>query len=158
MKPVFKSKHVVVAMLVAPVLAIIAWFAVDYLVAETPHAAKAGAVYSLVAKPNCRYNSGQCDLKNADFELTLRATGVTAAGAELELESKFSLQNATIALVDTGNERQPTSMVRTDAGGQRWRGTIPRPVGDESTIRIAVIAKETAYYAEVPVVFLRFEF
>ena len=40
--PFYKNKHVVVAMLVAPVLALIGYFSVDALVAEKPHAAQAG--------------------------------------------------------------------------------------------------------------------
>ena len=50
----WKNKHVVVAMLVAPILAILAWFAVDSMVAERAHSAKPGASYKLVAKSNCR--------------------------------------------------------------------------------------------------------
>jgi NADH:ubiquinone oxidoreductase subunit 3 (subunit A) len=61
----FKNWHVIIAMIVAPILAVLAWFAVDYFVAERPHAAKEGAAYSLIAKSNCRYDSGQCDLENA---------------------------------------------------------------------------------------------
>ena len=74
----FSNKHVLVAMLVAPVLAIMAWFAVDYFVAERPHAAEEGATYTLLAKSNCRYASGKCDLENADFELTIRPSMRTA--------------------------------------------------------------------------------
>jgi len=70
----FTNKHVIIAMLVAPVLAIMAWFAVDYFIGERPHAAKEGAAYTLIAKSNCRYDSGQCDLENSDFKLNLRPT------------------------------------------------------------------------------------
>ncbi len=59
----FRNKHLILAFLIAPVLAIIAWFSVDYFVAEKPHSAKPGASYELIAKPNCRRFSRRCDLK-----------------------------------------------------------------------------------------------
>ena len=151
----FKNKHVVVAMLVAPVLAIMAWFAVDQLVAEKPHAAKPGEAYSLLARSNCRYDSGQCDLVNGDFEITLRPTSVAESSVDIELVSKHALQSATIGLADAG--APPSAMAATDAAAVQWTAAISRPAGDDAMLRIAVIAEGTTYYAEVPVVFLRFE-
>ena len=72
----FKNKHVVIAMLVAPVLSILAWLAVDYFISERPHVAESGATYALIAKSNCRYDSGQCDLENSDFSLSMRRGGI----------------------------------------------------------------------------------
>ncbi len=151
----WKNKHVVVAMLVAPVLAIIAWFAVDQIVAEKPHAAQPGEAYSLLARSNCRYDSGQCDLVNGDFELTLRPSDMAAASVGIELVSKHALETATIGLADAG--ASPFAMAATDSSALRWTASIARPVPDNSSLRIAVIAEGTTYYAEVPVVFLRFE-
>lgn len=150
----WKNKHVVVAMLVAPVLAILAWFAVDQMVAEKPHAAKPGEAYSMLARSNCRYDSGQCDLVNGDFELTLRPTSMAASSFSIELVSKHSLQRATIGLADAS---APSSMAATDASALHWTASISRPVADGSSLRVAVVAEGTTYYAEVPVVFLRLE-
>ena len=66
-----KNRHMTIAMLMAPVLAIIAYYGVNTLVGEKPHAAEAGQSYVLVEKPNCRHHGGTCGLKNGDFELTL---------------------------------------------------------------------------------------
>lgn len=52
------NKHVVIAMLVAPVLAVIAYFAVDASVSEPPKAAQPGQSYPLAVRSNCRYTSG----------------------------------------------------------------------------------------------------
>lgn len=142
-------------MLVAPVLAIMAWFAVDHFVGEKPHAARPGEAYSLLARSNCRYDSGQCDLVNGDFEVTLRPTGTAAKNVGIELVSKHALQRATIGLADTG--APPSIMAATDATSTLWSASISQPVPDDSALRVAVIADGTAYYAEVPVVFLRFE-
>ncbi len=140
-------------MLVAPVLAIIAWFGVDQIVAEKPHAAKPGAAYSMLARSNCRYDSGQCDLVNGDFELTLRPVDASTAGVSIELVSKHALQSATLGLAHAS----PSAMGAADATGMRWTVAVPQPVPVDSVLRIAVIAEGTTYYAEVPVVFLRIE-
>lgn len=145
-------------MLVAPVLAIMAWYAVDEFIGEKPHAARPGEAYLLVAKSNCRYDSGQCDLANGDFEITLRATRIGDVRMTLELVSKFPLQQSTIGLVEPGTERQPLQMDATAAGTTRWVGVLSRPGSEESSIRIAVLAEGVTYYAEVPVTFLQLEF
>ena len=154
----FKNKHVVVAMLVAPVLSILAWFAVDYFVSERPHAAKTGGTYQLIAKSNCRYDSGQCDLANGDFELTLRPTEIGESMITLDLESRFALQQATAGLVNDGMEADPSGMVSSGAGATRWSTLLARPTSDKSTLRVAVVAQGATYYAEVPIVFMRLEF
>ena len=150
----FRNKHVVIAMLVAPLLAIMAWFAVDYFVAERPHAAKPGAMYKLVAKSNCRYDSGGCDLENADFELKLRPVQVSGDAVMLELTSRFALQSATVALVEGGRELPPSPMVSGDRDGLAWTAEIPAPAGIDSGIRVAVVAQNATWYAEVPVVWI----
>ena len=50
----WKDKHVVMAMIVAPILAIFAWVGVDYIVAEKAQPAEPGSMYPLVARSNCR--------------------------------------------------------------------------------------------------------
>jgi hypothetical protein len=147
----FKNKHVIIAMLVAPALAVLAWFAVDYFVAERPHAAKPGATYRLVAKSNCRYDSGQCDLENADFVLKLRPVRIGGDTVLLELSSGFALQSATLALVESGTELAPTQLSPGQSGGQTWTGEIPAPAASDAAIRVAVVAQNATWYAEVPV-------
>ncbi len=141
-------------MLVAPVLAILAWLAVDYFVAERPQAAEPGAAYALTARSNCRYASGQCDLVNADFEFHLRAAEITPSGITLELSSKFALQQATIELVDTGAHTPPSKMKSAGASGLHWAGEIPRPGDTASMLRVAVVSRGATYYAEVPLAFI----
>ncbi len=70
---ILANKHVVIAMLMAPVLALISYFAVDKLMADPPQAAVSGESYRLIEQSNCRYNSGQCALINGNFELRLKA-------------------------------------------------------------------------------------
>ena len=156
-KAMFTNKHVVIAMLVAPVLAIMAWFAVDYFIGERPHAAKAGATYTLIAKSSCRYESGRCDLVNGDFEITLRATGVTPDAVALELVSKHALEGATVGLVEAGSAPSTAQMAPTDDKATRWMATLPHPAERESALRVAAVAGGATYYAEVPVVFMHLD-
>lgn len=150
----FTNKHVIIAMLVAPLLAIMAWFAVDYFIGERPHAAKEGAAYTLIAKSNCRYDSGQCDLENADFKLNLRPTSVTSGSIQLEMTSAFPLQTATLGLVNDGTAALPSPMVATNDEALHWTTRIDRPQGETSIIRVAVTADGATWYAEIPTVFL----
>lgn len=150
----FTNKHVLVAMLVAPVLAIMAWFAIDYFIGERPHAAKDGAAYTLIAKSNCRYDSGQCDLENSDFKLNIRPTSVTSGSVQLEMTSAFPLQSATLGLVNDGTATLPSPMAATTNEALHWTTRIDRPHGEASTIRVAVTADGATWYAEVPTVFL----
>lgn len=150
----FKNKHVVIAMLVAPVLAIMAWFAVDYFVAERPHAAQPGSAYTLIAKSNCRYASGECDLENADFKLTIRPEMVSASSVALTLTASHALQSAAMGLVDGDDSNPPTPMTQANEAGTEWQGLLPSPGSDDATIRVAVTANDATWYAEVPVVFL----
>jgi len=151
----WKNWHVVVAMLVAPVLGILAWYAVDWFVAERPHAAKSGASYLLIAKSNCRYESGQCDLVNSDFKLVIRPEQLFSRQTTLTVDSEFALQNVTAALVsgdaETAAIAEPTG---THDFPLRWKIRIPAAPEATSTLRIAVTAQGAIYYAEVPAIFL----
>jgi hypothetical protein len=149
------NRHVVVAMLVAPVLAIIAWFAVDYLVTERPHAAREGVAYTLVAKSNCRYASGQCDLENADFRLSIRPTMRAATSIALIVTSSHPLDTAVIGLVEGDEPQAPAPLVRANDPGTEWQGLITPPDSMDSSIRIAATAAGATWYAEVPIAFLQ---
>ncbi len=151
----FTNKHVVVAMLVAPVLAILAWFAVDYFLSERPHAAKPGASYTLIPRSNCRYASGQCDLENGDFELLLEANDPAATGITLNMRAKYPLQQATIGFINGGTESAPSSMASTGAGALYWSATLPLPAGDAPMLGLVVSADGVNYFAEVPTTFMR---
>ncbi|MDJ0761146.1 MAG: hypothetical protein QNJ19_17260 [Woeseiaceae bacterium] len=145
----FRNKHMILAFLIAPVLAIIAWFSVDYFVAERPHSAKPGASYELIAKPNCRRYSQRCDLKNEDVELSISVPAYDASGIDVELDSTIVIDRAAVGLADGA----PAALTIVDADGKRWVGRVAGSVDSASTLRIAVIASESTFYAEVPTVF-----
>ena len=148
----WKDKHVVVALIVAPILAIIAWFGVDYIVAEKAEPAEPGSMYPLVARSNCRYDSGSCDLVNNDFEVTLRPVDLRPDRTILAVESEFELQQARLALVVQGEETAGKGAPTETAEGQTvWIVNIPARAEPDAILRVAVTAQESVYFIEGPV-------
>ncbi len=149
----WKNKHVVVAMLVAPVLAIMGWFAVDYFVAERPHAALPGAAYPLVARPNCRYASGRCELVNNDFEvaLTVLTDGVSPV-LRLSASHPLSEAHGAVGAAPDGLE-EPRAFAADGTDGTEWSLVLDEAPGTGDMLRIAVLAQQSTYYAEVGTTF-----
>ncbi|MBU3068302.1 hypothetical protein KOI40_00655 [Aestuariicella sp. G3-2] len=154
---ILKNKHVVIAMLVAPILALISYFAVDAIVSEKPHAAKPGDRYALVEKPNCRYSSGQCGLKNGDFEVTLTTEWRDADRMLLMLKSVAPLEGALVALVEPGDvnsdAEQPLEMAPEGSDGLRWSLELPRPDPESDRLRVVVSSNQTLYYGDAAMKF-----
>lgn len=142
----WKNKHVIIALLVAPVLAIIAWFAVDRMVAEEPQAAVPGGAYELVAKPNCRYASGECELVNNDFQLVL-----ALSDGVMMLSASHALDSVKLALGDAaGTYGVPQAL---EGDGHSWRLAFEGASTDES-IRVLASAGGASYYAETSLAFI----
>ncbi|HAN68249.1 MAG TPA: hypothetical protein DCQ70_07120, partial [Halieaceae bacterium] len=93
----FSNRHVIIALLVAPLLSIGAWFAVGQLVGEQPQQAEAGSDYPLLAKSNCRYDSGRCELANGDLELEIDVQAL-GSGWQLRLLASHALEGAVMAI------------------------------------------------------------
>ena len=147
---VWKSKHVVVAMLVAPVLAILAYFALDLLVGEKPKPALEGQSYPLAERPNCRYGSGICGLKNADFELELSTAAVDDTRVELTLTSLFPLEGVVISLVENDqDDTPPVSMQPRSEDGRTWSLDMARPDPERHRLRLVASAKGALYFGDV---------
>ena len=152
----WKNKHVVIALIVAPILAILAWVGVGQIVGEKAHVAKPGASYPLVARSNCRWESGECELANNDVALTILPLELGAQYTRLSLDSEFPLAQATFALLLDGNEVVASAEhdATPDAPAQ-MTVTIPAFADPEATLRVAVTVEGSLYFAEVPVVFMR---
>ena len=152
----WKNKHVIVALIVAPILAILAWFGVGQIAGEKAKVAEPGAAYPLVARPNCRWASGLCELANNDLQMTILPLELGAQYTRLSLDSEFALAQATFALLLNGEEVVATAEPDTspDAAAQ-MTVTIPAFADPEAMLRVAVTVEESLYFAEVPVVFMR---
>jgi len=145
-----KNRHVVIAMLVAPLLALGSYFALDFLVGEKPEPAEAGQSYPLAERPNCRYSSGNCGLVNGDFELQLSTREASAGRLALVLSSAFPLDGVMVALVDasTGEGDAPTPMQAAGSEGTEWTLEIGQPNPERHRLRLVASAAGTLYFGE----------
>jgi hypothetical protein len=147
---VLRNKHVLVAALVAPVLALIAWFAIDFFMGETPSAAVEGQSYPLAEKPGCRWESGSCGLKNNEFELDMVYERLGGDLLRLELESAFPLDGIMLAVVMSETDEQPPQpMQALGPGGTRWKLEIRVPQPETDRIRLAASAGGSVYFGDV---------
>ena len=147
---ILKNRHIVVAMLVAPVLALVAWFGADYLIGERPQAAIVGQSYPLAEMPGCRYAGGACGLKNEDFELQIAFIPAAPTRVTLQVESAFPLDGIVVALVSpNGAENEPRPLRRAEPGGRSWTIDLQRPQPDRDRLRIAASAAGSEYFGEV---------
>ncbi|KAA1194292.1 hypothetical protein F0M18_02320 [Pseudohalioglobus sediminis] len=150
----FTNKHVIIAMIVAPILAVLAWFAVGQLTGEQPHVAEPGQSYPLVEKSNCRYESGACDLENEDFRLRLTLQdGVT--GPEFLLTSSHTLEGVVLSVGAADAEAQPAPMRASDGQGLQWRIVLGEKPTPDQRIRLVARAAGSSYFAEASTTFLQ---
>ena len=144
-----RNRHVVVAALVAPVLALIAYFAMDHMFGETPHAAVEGQSYPLVEKPGCRWDSGSCGLKNNEFNLELSYERIDGDVLRLNVESAFPLDGIMLAVVMSDrDDRPPMPMESASADGLNWFLEIRLPQPESDRIRLAASSGGSIYYGD----------
>ena len=167
----FKNKHILVALIVAPILAIGAYYLTDYVVAEKPHVVREGQVYQLIARSSCRYKSGRCIMSNGNFKVILQASLSDNNSRQLTLDSVHPLEGVKLAIVSAGASNraksQQTSPVRSDMfpvdmlqdNSERTRWTLPMPQFDVSqgVLRLAVAAGGATYYGETETLFVDYQ-
>lgn len=154
----FKNKHIIIALLIAPVLSIIAYVGTDMALSEKPHAAKEGQDYKLRSKSNCRYTSGLCDMENGEFKVQFRSEKLTSNQLELSLSSAFPLEGIKLSLVDNPeNNAQPIDMQSSSNDGKHWHVTLPAPASEESWLRVAIQADGILYYGDTQTAFIKYE-
>ena len=145
----WKNPHLVTALLVAPVLAVFAYMAIDALVRERPAPAVAGAVYPLVARPNCRRPGGQCTLVNASVELHLAATSESLARARIRITASHPLQRVALAITDsTLASPELTPFAAVDRDRHVWQGELQRTATGASAVRLAAVSNDSRFFAE----------
>jgi hypothetical protein len=155
---ILKNKHFVIALLVAPILALISYFSVDAAVSEVPHVAVSGSEYELVEKPNCRYSSGHCQLNNGDFELELKGTWKDDVHLQLELESEFPLEGVMAAQIDVADSQAiPAQMIALNESRTRWGMMLVNPSIEQSRIRLAASSNQTLYYGDAGLAFVDYK-
>jgi hypothetical protein len=151
---VFTNKHFIIAMIVAPILAILAWFAAGEFAGEVPQQAEPGQSYPLVEKSSCRYPSGVCELENEDFRLSL-SPRQGESGAELVLLSSHPLDGVVLGVGDIEQQVEPAAMRATDGQGLEWRLLLDRIPAPTERIRLVAMAGGSSYFADAATLFLQ---
>lgn len=151
----FTNKHVVVALLVAPVLSIMAWFAVGNFIGEEAKPAMPGEAYPLVEKSNCRYASGICELENQDVKLAISLD--ESVGLALELNASHPVEAVLMSVSHPERDPGPRPMQPADAEGLKWRMPLTTVPGAEQRIRIVISINDSAYFADASTAFLQEE-
>ena len=147
------NKHVVAALIIAPILAVLTYFAVDSLVSEKPHVAVKGASYKLIARSNCRYASGRCDLENGNFKVSaiLRETNDSLL---LELNTEFPIDGAKASIVSSHDiDSAPIELKAVKGDRQHWRAQFNQRNAADSILRIAIAAQDSLYFGETVALF-----
>lgn len=145
----FKNKHILVAMIVAPILAVISYFATDYVVGEDPTAAQAGQQYPLVARSNCRYASGVCTLVNGDLELKLSLANEVDGGQTLNVFSNHKLEGIRLALAKGDQELPLIQLVQSSSDKNNWHADLSSMPQQVDSLRLALQSAGAVFYASV---------
>jgi len=146
----WKNKHVLVATLAAPVLGLVSYFGIGVLFGEKPQPAEVGQSYQLIEKPNCRYSSGQCGLKNVDFELTLSFEALGNDRLLLKLISENPLDGVKLALVENAtDENKPLDMQASGDDGLNWSLDIKLPDPERDRLLLVASSMQTLYFGDV---------
>ncbi|MCW9047815.1 MAG: hypothetical protein OQK46_07025 [Gammaproteobacteria bacterium] len=151
-----KNKHLILAMFITPVLAILAYFATDYMVSEKPQMAQQGEVYKLAANSNCRYQSGVCTLKNGDIEVSVRAQRIENNQLELIVNSDLEIQSALVLFVNDKENNKSKPVAMKVESENSWKIKLNQKT-DENTLRLALGIGGSLYYAETSAVFIDYK-
>jgi hypothetical protein len=149
-----KNKHLLIASLVAPLLALMSYFAIDFFVGETPHPAEEGRSYQLVEKSNCRYDRGKCDMQNGDFRLSLSPQWGGTGQMLLTLTSEFPLDGVVISLVAGATEENPPVQMRAISDdGLVWSLNLDNPDPLKDRLRLVASSNQSLWYGDVAMKF-----
>ncbi len=156
----FTNKHVIVAMLVTPILAILAWFGTDLIVAERPFEPDPDKSYKLAEKPNCRWPSGVCGLKNGNFEIEITTEGLGGRQLRVTLKSSHPLEGVKFAVFKAApeaidRESVPISMYPLDQANHEWELVIEEPRSELTRFHLAIKAYDSLYYGDVGTIFMQ---
>ena len=151
----FTNKHVIVAVLVAPVLAIMAFYGVDHVVSEKPHSAKEGSSYQLVAKSNCRYGSGACTFKNGDMKIQITLAEQNDS-VLVTLTSDIPLSGVKLSLAEANTENLeslPQELTSITGEPYTWQGNFDLSYSGDELLRMVASAGGAMYFGETVAAF-----
>ncbi len=148
------NKNLVVAILVAPVLSILGWWAVGALIGEKPRSAQEGQIYPLLEKSSCRYASGLCELENVDFKLVL-SYREDNLGPYIAVHASHSLQGILMAVGPAESESAPGEMNATGGQGTQWRMSLDSRPDPQARIRLVARVAGSTWFGDASTHFLQ---
>lgn len=149
-----KNKHLLLALIVAPVLGVLTYYAIDAMVSEPPQAAEEGESYKLLALPNCRRASEICTMKNGDFELEFGIDRQAGERLVLMLNSKFPLEGIIVAVAaNPSEEKLPAEMRRMDDAGFFWSLELTQPEPGRDRMHVVASASQALYFGDAAMAF-----
>jgi len=150
----FSNKHVIVALIVGPVLAILAWLAVGEIAGKKAMVALVGGSYPLLEQSDCRYPSGHCKLENENFKLvmTLVQRGVDFV---LVLSSVYPLDGVMISVGDVDDELRPVAMHPGNMGNKEWVISLHGVPGPGERIHLVASSAGTQYFGDAATLFIK---
>jgi len=152
----FTNKHVIVAFIVAPILAVITYYGVDSVVSEKPKAAVQGENYKLATRPNCLHASGMCGFVNGDVEFDIVWEGGTSGFGEVKAISKLPLNGIKMAFGDPSRSL-PLDFVMSDAGATEWRLPLNYHPAPDEAIHVVVSLNDSLYFGETTAIFFDYQ-
>ena len=131
------NKHTKLAILVAPILAVIGYIASDYYM---EYQANKTQIFQLTLQKNCMISTKQCVLSSGDFKINIYREGTKTI-----LNSTLPLDNATILLVDESNQSTAYTMQVKD-NNYYWQANIS--LEPQQKLRLIASVKGGKYLAE----------
>jgi hypothetical protein len=151
---VLSNKNLVVAVLAAPVLALLGWWAVGAFTGEKPQSAQEGRTYPLLEKSNCRWASGSCDLENVDFRLVLTYEE-DDSGHYLAVRASHTLKGILVTVGPLENELFPAAMTAIGEQGTQWRMAVGGRPEAQARIRLVARSSGSTWFGDASAKFLQ---
>ena len=148
---IMTNKHVLAALLVTPLLAVLAWYGAGQLSdteEEQATPAQAGTSYPLLERPGCRYAGGSCGLSNEDFKL---AIALTPTG-QLRLVSALPLDYVLVGLESASGE-DPVQALAVSAEQDRWVHNFTVVPSSEDRLRVVTGVGGASWFGEASLTF-----
>jgi len=150
----FTNKHVIASLIIAPILAILAWFLVDDWVADDVLKVEKGILYPLVAKSNCRWPSGYCYFENEDVEIKITTDTQNFGQNKLMVRSEIPMTNINFALVTNPDEMSNQMAMRPiDNTYQQWESDVIN-IMDQMYLQFLFVINESKFHGQAPTTFI----
>ncbi|MDC0363054.1 hypothetical protein OAN12_08440, partial [Halioglobus sp.] len=147
------NRHLVIALMVTPLLAMTGWWASGLFSRQEPAPAQKGGVYPLLERSNCRYASGQCLLENVDFTIALTYV-LGSDGHFLLARASHPLSDILLA-VGEDEQSAPQSMERRGMNSREWRLALDDRPGAAARIRLVARSADVIWYGDAATHFIK---